>query len=158
VTDHPALGFCCWGSCLASSSHRVAGPMRISRMLAADVDHAADQEDAQHDRERKQHEAAKRLCEQRDPDFELRDRHGDKRSHHEHRNGNADGKPDVELDELPEVAQGRQSVFQLVEDEPAHLSGSFDCGEMWQFGVHYRHRQRFRPPMLSERLLHPFCP
>ncbi len=125
---------------------------------ATDVDHAADKQDAQHDREREQHETAERLCEHGDPHFELSDGQGDKRSHHEDRNGNADGKPDVELDEFPQVAQGRECVFQLVEEEPAHLSGSFDGGEMWQFMIHNRRQQRFRLPVLCERSLQTLRP
>ena len=107
-----------WISPAGSHSHLKDGP--------PDVNHAADEQNTQNHGQRKQNEAGHRLREQIDPCFELIEGHGHKRSDHEHRNGDSDGKPEVQLHELSQVTQGRDPVLKPVKHEAQYLGRSFD--------------------------------
>jgi hypothetical protein len=129
-------------SSAASDSHRKDGP--------ADEDHARDQEGAEQDRQREQNKAAHCGCQQGDPDFELFQSQCDQRSHNDDRNSDGDGKSGIHFDELPQPTRRRQPVLQSGEDEPNHLSSSFDAVEVWQIFVHDRCWKWFRTPVLCD--------
>lgn len=125
---------------------------------AADIHHAAQQKDAQNHGQREQHEARHRLRQQNDPGFELFERHGHQRTHHQHRNGDGESTTQVQFDELTQATGGRQRVFDAVEEEPAHFSSSFDTAQLCQVMINHRGWQRFRLPVLDDLLLQPLDP